>query len=143
MPEMADQKTDNQLWQMLDQPALWLIYGGGVLAEETTLRRALLAAKNLMAGGSSISELVMTPGMGVTVPLPQIRRLLEQPEFGAAPRPSGARGRSRPERVTKRKNAKSRASKRKPAKSKAKPSRRTSSKPRKSSGPKRRSRTRR
>ena len=69
------QKTDDELWLMLDQPTLWLIYGGGVLAEEDTLRKAVYRAHELSSRGSSISEIVRTPGEAIVIPTEQIRRL--------------------------------------------------------------------
>jgi hypothetical protein len=81
MSEMAHQKTDDELRHLLDQPGLWLIYRGGVLAEEGSLRKALLHAQDLLAKGSSISEIIRTPGNGVVVPAPQMHRLLMLPDF--------------------------------------------------------------
>jgi hypothetical protein len=81
MSEMAHQKTDDELRHLLDEPGLWLIYGGGVLAEEDSLRKVLLHARDMLARGSSISEIVRTPGKGIVVPAPQILRLLELPVF--------------------------------------------------------------
>ena len=81
MSEMAHQMTDDELRRLLDQPGLWLIYGGGVLAEEDSLRKILLHARDMLARGTSISEIVRTPGKGIVVPAPQILRLLELPDF--------------------------------------------------------------
>ncbi len=83
MIETTAQYTDDELQRIFDKPALWLIYGGGVLAEEDSLREALLRARDLLAAGSSISEIIRTPGKGIVVPVPQIRRLLELPDFVA------------------------------------------------------------
>jgi hypothetical protein len=63
---------------MLDQPSLWLIYGGGVLAEEDTLRKAVYRAHELSNRGSSISEIVRTPGEAIVIPAEQIHRLWER-----------------------------------------------------------------
>ena len=75
MAQTFHQKSDNELWPMLDEVGLWLIYGGGVLAEEDTLRKALHRAHDLTARGSSISEIVRTPGEGVAILAEQIHRL--------------------------------------------------------------------
>ena len=83
MSEVPQQNTDDELRHLLDQPSLWLIYGGGVLAEETSLRKALLRARDLLAAGSSVSELIKTPGKAVVVPAPQVLRLLALPDFAA------------------------------------------------------------
>jgi len=90
MSEVPHQKTDDELRHLLDEPSLWLIYGGGVLAEEDSLRKALLRARDLLAAGSSISEIIRTPGKGIVVPAPQILRLLMLPDFAA---PKAATGR--------------------------------------------------
>ena len=81
MSEMAHQMTDDELRRLFDQPGLWLIYGGGVLAEEDSLRKILVHAQDMLARGTSISEIVRTPGKGIVVPAPQILRLLALPDF--------------------------------------------------------------
>jgi len=107
MSEMAHQKTDDELRHLLDEPGLWLIYGGGVLAEEVSLRNALLHARDLLARGSSISEIIKTPGKGLVVPAPQILRLLELPDFATPKAATGrkakttAKPRSAPHKVRK------------------------------------------
>ena len=78
MNQTSHQKTDAELWPMLDQAGLWLVYGGGVLAEEDTLRKALHRAHELSARGSSISEIVRTPGDGGAIPPEQIHRLCKR-----------------------------------------------------------------
>jgi len=78
MNQTSHQMTDAELWPMLDQVGLWLVYGGGVLAEEDTLRKALHRAHELSARGSSISEIVRTPGAGGAIPAEQIHRLCKR-----------------------------------------------------------------
>ena len=128
MSEVPHQNTDDELRHLLDQPSLWLIYGGGVLAEEASLRKALLRARDLLAAGSSISELIMTPGKAVVIPAPQVLRLLALPDFAAtkpvtepqtkkAAKPRGTRRKVR-------KDAKPKARKKLSQKPKAKPARR-------------------
>ena len=75
MAQTPHRKTDDELWLMLDQSSLWLIYGGGVLAEEDSLRKAVYRAHDLSNRGSSISEIVRTPGEAIVIPTEQIRRL--------------------------------------------------------------------
>jgi hypothetical protein len=78
MNQTSHQKTDDELWSILDEAGLWLIYGGGVLAEEDTLRKALRVAHELSARGSSISEIVRTPGNGGAIQAEQIHRLCKR-----------------------------------------------------------------
>jgi len=78
MTQTSHQKTDDELWPMLDQAGLWLLYGGGVLAEEDTLRKALRRTHELSARGSSISEIIRTPGDGGAIPAEQIHRLCKR-----------------------------------------------------------------
>jgi len=75
MDQTAHQRSDDELWPIFDQGGLWLVYGGGVVAEEDTLRKALHRAHDLAARGSSISEIVRTPGDGVVIIAEQITRL--------------------------------------------------------------------
>jgi hypothetical protein len=75
MTQTSHQKADDELWPTLDQAGLWLVYGGGVLAEEDTLRKALHRAHELSARGSSITEIIRTPGDGGAIPAEQIHRL--------------------------------------------------------------------
>jgi hypothetical protein len=53
---MNPRRSDDELWSVLDDPGLWLVYGGGVLAEETTLREALHRAHDLSARGSPLKR---------------------------------------------------------------------------------------
>jgi hypothetical protein len=72
---MNPRRSDDELWSVLDDPGLWLVYGGGVLAEETTLREALHRAHDLSARGSPLSEVVRTTDSGIEIPSAQIQRL--------------------------------------------------------------------
>jgi len=127
MTEVPHQNTDDELRHLLDQPSLWLIYGGGVLAEETSLRKALLRARDLLAAGSSISELIKTPGKAVVVPAPQVLRLLALPDFAApkaVPEPQTRKAaKLRASRRKVRKDTKPKARKKRSQKSKAKSAR--------------------
>ena len=78
MAEVSHQKSDDELWVLLDRRGLWLVYGGGVVAEEETLHRALARARDLVARGGSINEIVSASGDGITILMDQIHRLWER-----------------------------------------------------------------
>jgi len=128
MSEVPHQNTDDELRRLFDQPGLWLIYGGGILAEEESLRKALLRARDLLAAGSSISELIKTPGKAIVVPAPQVLRLLALPDFAAPKAVTGPQTRKvakpRATRRNLRKGTRPKARKKLSQKPKVKPARR-------------------
>jgi hypothetical protein len=75
---MEREQSDDQLWQVLDEPGIWIVRGGsmGVLGRPTkSLHTALQQAHEFSMQGQSPGPIVRMPDDDIVVPAEQIWRL--------------------------------------------------------------------
>jgi hypothetical protein len=87
MPTVTNQRTDDELWVLLDAPKIWIVRGGllGVMGVPGTLRSALAQAHYYSQRGQSPGPIVMMPDDEIVIEHLQIYKLWERLGFPTGP----------------------------------------------------------